>query len=107
MTDYVADLRILAPQAALNLTLIPTHMHEGMAIWLVHGRVPGDFLTAVLSNDLMGAVGRADDINRHRLFNYAAYFYNYAPPGSYGSPEAVRAWAAAGGLRGAQENDDD
>jgi hypothetical protein len=83
-----------------NLSILPHHMRSGMKLWIERGIEPGSFLTAVLCNDLMTALGKADDINCHRLFDYGVYLYNYAPSGCYGSPEKVARWLAAGGLLG-------
>lgn len=57
-----------------------------------HGRQPGDFLLAVLSNDLTAACGRADVSNRRLLPEYIEFLYNYAPSNSWGSPAKVIAW---------------
>lgn len=54
----------------------------------------GDFLRAVLSNDLMQAMARADDENRRDLFDICDYVYNDMPSGCHGSPEIVKAWLA-------------
>jgi len=46
------------------------------------GRHPypfGDFVTAVLANDLVRAFGAADDENRENLFDYARFLYNDMP----------------------------
>lgn len=86
-----------------NLTVLPGHMRDGMKLWIERGVLPGSFLTAVLSNDLMTALGKADDVNRHCLYDYGIYLYNYAPSRCYGSPEKIAAWAAAGGLLGQTE----
>jgi hypothetical protein len=79
-------------------SLIPGHMIGGMRRYIECGIRPGDFLTAVLSNDLMEACGRADYANRHCLFNYATFLYNYAPRECFGSPERVDAWIERKGL---------
>jgi hypothetical protein len=52
----------------------------------------GDFLRAVLSNNLMEAMGRADGYNVRTLPAICAYVYNELPSPSHGSPEAVREW---------------
>lgn len=52
----------------------------------------GHFLTAVLSNDLMEAVGRADEGNRAALADICTYVFNYLPIGCWGSPAKVQAW---------------
>lgn len=55
----------------------------------------GDFLHAVLANDLRDAFGRADEENCEALFHIAAYCYNEMPGASWGSPEKVQAWLNA------------
>jgi hypothetical protein len=72
--------------------LIPQHMRGAMQRYIENRIPPGSFLTAVLANDLMGALRRADHINRECLHDYGMWLANYAPPACYGSPEAVRAW---------------
>ena len=52
----------------------------------------GGFLTAVLSNDLFGAVGRADYENVQRIPEIVKYIYNHLPASSYGSAEEVKNW---------------
>jgi hypothetical protein len=53
---------------------------------------PGDFLTAVICNDLKEACGRADDENMLVLPAYVAYFYNEAPSACWGSAQKMEAW---------------
>lgn len=72
--------------------LIPPYMWGGVQRYMVD-RVPaGHFLTALFSNDLIEAFARADDENGANMRRYAQFLYNYAPHGSYGSPDNVRAW---------------
>lgn len=78
-----------------NLHLIPSHMHGAVRRYFFNGIAPGSFLTAVLSNDLMGALGKGDDENRNALPQYGVFLYNYVPAGSFGSPERVNAWLAS------------
>ena len=52
----------------------------------------GGFLTAVLSNDLKGAVGQADEENRAALFSIVGYCYHEIPSECWGSPAKVEAW---------------
>jgi len=60
-------------------------------------RVPtGSFLLAVLSNDLMEAIGRADEENRDNLFEICDYIYNHMPFECHGSPEKVKSWLLGG-----------
>lgn len=53
----------------------------------------GDFLRAVLSNDLMEAVGRADDDNIRTLPAICSYVYMELPSRCHGSPEIVKEWS--------------
>lgn len=84
----------------IDYSTLPSHMREGMELWIEHGIDGGDFMTAVLCNDLMGAVGRADSMNINRLKDYALFLYNEAPPECYGSRENVKAWSKKGGRLG-------
>lgn len=74
--------------------LVPVHMHWGITVWVATGResLLGDFLSALLRNDLMGAVGRADIDNQRSLVDWCTFLHNYTPAGCSGSPEAVREW---------------
>jgi hypothetical protein len=61
----------------------------------VKQRIPtGDFLRAVLSNDLFDAMGRADLDNRRDLYEICQYVYNDMPSTCWGSPAIVDAWLA-------------
>jgi hypothetical protein len=53
---------------------------------------PGDFLYAVLCNDLCESFCRADDQNRAAMFEIVAYCWNHIPATCWGSPERVQAW---------------
>ena len=78
----------------IDYTLIPEHCRDGMRQWIEQGEQPGDFLSAVLCNNLSRAVGRADGVNRAALHNYVKFLYNDIPSAAWGSWEACRAWAA-------------
>lgn len=72
---------------------IPEHMMGSLERWIKFGIKPGDFLTAVLENDLKNAVGYADDENLKNLPAYIGYLYNEAPGDCWGSKEKVAAYA--------------
>lgn len=84
----------------IDYSMLPAHMREGMQLWIERGIEPGSFLMAVLCNDLMGALGRADSTNINALKNYGMFLYNEVPSDCYGSPEKCEAWAERGGLIG-------
>lgn len=71
---------------------IPDRMMGAIQRYIDRGINPGDFLTAVIDNNLKEAVSRADDENLENLPAFVAYFYNEAPGGCWGSPENRRAW---------------
>jgi hypothetical protein len=83
-----------------NWSLIPPHMRPGVERYVMLGIPPGDFLRAVLRNDMMEALGRADEDNLAAMRGYAQFLYGYTPHGCYGSPEAYKRWVEQGGLRG-------
>lgn len=75
------------------------------------GRPTGDFLEAVLENDLMLSFARADENNQRDMFFIVKYVYNILPIGCYGNKERVTSWIERRGMMGAmaegEEKDDD
>ena len=60
-----------------------------------HRRIPtGDFLRAVLENDLRDACGRADDTNIRHLPGIVSFCWWQLPSPAWGSPSKVAAWLA-------------
>ena len=72
---------------------IPESTRETIDNWVAKGWLPGGFVTAVLQNDLQGAVGRADHHNIAALHSIVAYVYNECPSTCWGSAEKMQAWA--------------
>jgi hypothetical protein len=87
----------------LRVSLVPPHLHEGLALYLGAGILPGSFLTAVLSSDLSAAIVRADDASRAGFVDLVTWLYTHAPATAWGSEENVWAWrvsfAAAKGVQ--------
>ena len=79
---------------------IPERMMPDIERYVKHGEIPGDFLQAVICNDLQEAVAIADDESLDSLPAYAKYFYNEVPSPAWGSHEKMIAWADNGGLLG-------
>lgn len=73
-------------------TIIPPYMRGGLNRYLLFGVPPGDFLEAVLCNDLVGAFAHADNYNSRHVRDYVQFLYDYAPRGSWGSKEKYHAW---------------
>ncbi len=91
----MADKAILVDAMPIDYftdNLIPEHMIAEMQRYMERGVKPGDFLTALLSNDLMGVASTAGRANRYLLPDYYSWLYRYAPSSSFGSPEAVNKW---------------
>lgn len=81
--------------------LLPAHMIAGLERWVEYGVIPGRFLVAILENrPWMEVLDAADEVNQRALLAWRQWFYVHASRQWYGSPEAVAAWAARGGLRG-------
>ena len=80
---------------------IPAYMLDALERYIHQGQPPGDFLSAVISNDLTKAVARADDHNQVNLPAYIAYLHNEAPGVCWGSPEKMKTWIEAKKLKAA------
>jgi hypothetical protein len=80
----------------MNLTayhLIPPHMMEKMHAYVNCHAPVGNFLQAIISNNLKMAVLAADPVNMSLIPIYAYWFYMEAAPSRcQGSPEAYRRW---------------
>lgn len=79
---------------------IPSWAEQELRDWVDRGVLYSDFLRAVVENDLMRAVSKADLANRRILSNYTMWIYNMAPEGCHGSREKTKAWHEAGGCIG-------
>lgn len=60
--------------------------------YVAKGIPVGDFVQAVLENNLRGAVCHADERNLRDLVEIVKHVYNHIPSGCWGSPEKVAAW---------------
>ena len=76
----------------MNYENIPAITREALDRYSVHHVPTGGFLRAVLSNDLMEAMGRADEENRAAIFDICGYVHNELPGNCHGSPDRVREW---------------
>ena len=64
---------------------IPSHTQEALNNYVLNKYQPSSFLTAVLANDLMGAIGRADHWNQQYLKDICNFVYNRVPTNAWGS----------------------
>jgi hypothetical protein len=88
--DFMAEERKL--NFSGDYEKIPERMRSAIARYLFDGTKPGDFLSAVISNNLTKAVFSADDENLPLLRLYVQWFYWEAPGNSWGSADAMREW---------------
>lgn len=63
--------------------------------YINEGHPVGDFVRAVLENNLARALAHADDWNRRHLWEYHIYLHNYTPSQCHGSAKKVRDWFQA------------
>lgn len=68
---------------------IPSHTKEALNNYVEHGYQPGSFVYAVLTNNLVEAVSRADNQNRAALSEIATFLYNRMPSNMWGNQEKV------------------
>lgn len=76
----------------LHESQVPSHLHGGIERYIKYGIPPGSFITAVIENNLVEALGQADAYSRAGLFEVVSWFYNYAPSPCWGSPQKMKEW---------------
>lgn len=74
--------------------LIEPRFKESIDAYVAAGRPTGDFLRAVLCNDLRESIRRADENALDNLPHIVAYAYWEIPAPCWGNPERVREWSA-------------
>lgn len=79
-----------------SYTEIPDTILTAIRNYADHHHPLGHFLTAVMSNNLMESVARADEESLAALHPICIYVYNEIPSNCWGSPEKVAAWLKAG-----------
>lgn len=72
---------------------IPVHTQGALELWVSEGICPSGFLTAVLCNDLFGAVNRADSRNISALPEIVSFIYNEVPSNAWGNAQTMRDYA--------------
>lgn len=75
-------------------------MRSAVKLYIEKGVIPGHFLQAVIANNLLDAVSRADPQNLALLPEWARFFWNEVPPDCWLSRKAMTDWHDAGGLQG-------
>lgn len=72
--------------------ILPAHLTQTLIDYAQQGIQTGDFLQAVLANDLFDAFGRADGENTYRMHEIVKFIYNEMPSGCHGSRERYKQW---------------
>src|SRR5438552_2539481 len=72
--------------------ILPEHLRESLDTYVETGRPTGDFLRAVINNDLKDAVARADTENLHIIPAIVGYLSNECQTGSWGHARAWEEW---------------
>lgn len=81
------------PNDALQaLDTIPKHLHGDILGYVEDHRLPGAFLRAVIENDLMLAVSKADEKSGAKLREIVVWFLYHAPSSCWGDPQLVQKW---------------
>ncbi len=75
----------------LNYNL-PPMVKETLDEYVKNRRPTGDFLRCVLSNDLFGAIGRADEISIRFIREICSYIYCKIPSCCWGSDKKYYQW---------------
>lgn len=78
---------------------MPPAIHKGLVAYKFDGRPTGSFIEAVVKNDLIGAVGRADPESFAALRDICRWVYWELPESSVGKA-AYKKWIALGGIEG-------
>lgn len=63
---------------------------QALIDYAIKGHPLGTFLTYVVENNLMMALGHADSYNRASIYQICHFIYNELPAGCHGSKEIVR-----------------
>ena len=78
--------------SVIDYEKIPPHVLETLKRYKDKGVNTGGFLRAVISNDLISAVQRADSSSLNALPQIASWAYTELPAEAWGSYEAFNKW---------------
>ena len=77
---------------AIDYSGLPDGLRGGMQRYIEERIQPGDFLLAVLTNNLRTSLARADETNKPLLEGIVRWLYNNAPGDCWGSVANVHLW---------------
>ena len=76
---------------------LPDVSQEALKNYFLYAFQPGSFLTSLLCNHpWTDVIMRSDHWNKPVLGKYLEWLQEYAPPGSWGSEQAVQSWLDKG-----------
>jgi hypothetical protein len=104
-TDAEADLRVKVAQRIVDMASARGLDGRSLAAYVEHGQEPSGFLRALLEDSLLQAAGKADDLNAHKLYDWAVILYSAVPATARGSSYAVVRWLAHRGMAGLSGRD--
>ena len=77
---------------------IPKSIQRDVFQYIAFGTEPGQFVKALMQNDLMRTFATADEYNVTNIWKYCSFLYNYAPAHAFGSNQAYDDWTRRGGM---------
>ena len=79
---------------------LPERLRESMKHYIEEGAIPGDFLIAVICNNLVYALSSADDEMIEKIEEIVFWAYNHIPSRAFGSHKKMIQWNQERGLKG-------
>ena len=92
LTQRIAEIHATAKPYRHHGLTASAEMIGHLRAYAEHGAPLGDFLGAVVDNDLSKACSRADEENAANLPALVAWLYNEAPHGCWGYAGAYGQW---------------
>jgi hypothetical protein len=77
--DYRKFVRGCDPRLPEEAVAHLEHCLRSLAMFYIEGWNIGDFLTAVVKNNLMDSMKRADEVNQKNVHVYCSFIYNEVP----------------------------
>lgn len=90
---HIAELDVVSESVTNR---IPLNILNSLKHYVWFGQPPGDFVRAVLCNDLLSAIGRADEASLVAIKPICQYVYNALPSECHGSAQKVGCHIANG-----------
>ena len=92
MTKLEIEVAETEMTALAQVCGVPSHLIGGLVRYIVQGILPGETLQAVLANDLMDAMGRADEQTAAGMKAVCLFLFNHAPNGCFGGRDFILEW---------------